>query len=123
MRKISIQAILFTAILIFGSSEANAQVKREFIGKWTFETPSAPDGYTMGFIDIKKDSVIMEFTGNSTDYPSNWVKFRNDSLIYESDINGTTVRASLKIVDGKTISGEAVWSDGQTAMTLKKKNE
>jgi hypothetical protein len=123
MKRIFIQVILFTAILIFSSLNSNAQVKHEYLGKWNFETPSAPEGYTMGMIDLKKDTVIMEFSGNSTSYKSDWVKVRNDSIIYESDINGTSVRFSLKIVDTKTISGEAVWSDGQTAINLKKKNE
>jgi len=123
MKKIYIQAILLAAILIIGSFNANAQIKQQCLGKWTFETPSAPEGYTMGIIDLKKDSVIMEFTGNPSHYPSTWIKVRNDSLIYESDINGTLVRFSLKIIDNKTVSGEAVWSEGQTAMNLKKKEE
>ncbi len=65
----------------------------------------------------------MTFTKATSRYPSNWIKVRNDSIIYESNIDGTIVLVSLKIIDKQKIAGNAVWSDGTTSMNLIKKED
>ncbi len=117
------QLFLLVPIFLFGSLSSNAQVKTVSVGSWSFEAPDAPEGFTYGVLDLKKDSAFMTFTNGTSRYPSSWIKVRNDSIIYESDINGTTVRFSLKIIDKQKIAGNAVWSDGETSMSLIKKEE
>lgn len=117
----------FFLIVIFllccGSSISNAQIKESTIGKWSFQAPTAPEGYTWGIITLKKDSSFMQFTSGNYKYPSNWLKAKNDSIIYESYIDGTTVLFSLKINDASKVTGKAVWVDGETDMILTKKED
>lgn len=103
------------------SISSNAQVRKSFMGKWSFEAPEAPDGYTYGVIEIKKDTVNTSFGNESYSFHSLWVKANNDSLIYNSVVDGTDVIFSLKIENESNINGNAVWSDGETRMILKKK--
>lgn len=104
-----------------GTLTLNAQNKPLQPGTYSFEAPTAPEVYTWGVIEFKKDTVLMKFTGSDFKIPSNWVKSKGDSIYYESDIDGTIVLFSLKVVDKENINGNAVWSDGQTVMILKRK--
>jgi hypothetical protein len=123
MKRKIIQLSLVIVILLSGSLLTNAQIKPLYIGNWKFEATTAPEGFTFGTIDFKKDSVFMAFTDANYKYPSNWIKVKGDSIIYEADINETIVLFSLKIIDKKKISGNAVWNDGETIMTLTKKED
>lgn len=123
MNKKLFQLILLVPIFLFGSLSSQAQVKKAPVGSWSFEAPDAPDGYTSGILDLKKDSAIMTFTNGNVRYLSNWIKVRNDSIIYQSNIDGTIVLCSLKIIDNQKIAGKAVWDEGETLMNLTKKEE
>jgi len=114
---------LFVIFFLSGSLCLNAQVNKSYQGKWNFETPAAPEGYTSGIVTMKKDSSYMQFDGGYYIYPSSWVKAKSDSIIYESNIDGEIVLFSLKIKDKTNITGDAVWSSGQTVMILTKKEE
>ena len=123
MKSKILQLVLIMSFLLIGSLSTNAQTKLAFFGNWSFDAPSAPDGYTYGIIEIKKDTVNISFTDLQFKYPSTWVKIKNDSLTYAAYIDGTDVLFSLKIENETNIKGNAVWSDGQTQMILKKKTE
>ena len=123
MKRKIFQLILLVPIFLFASLTSNAQVKQAPAGSWSFESPDAPEGYTYGILDLKKDSAFMTFTNGTSRYPSSWIKVRNDSIIYQTDINGTIVLCSLKIIDKQKITGKAVWSDGETSMNLTKKED
>ena len=109
------------AVLLIGSHSLKAQVKNVFTGNWSFDAPSAPGGYTKGFMEVKKDSVLTSFPDMSFKYPSMWVKVKNDSLIYEVNIDGEEVLFSLKTDDKTKITGNAVWSSGETIIYASKK--
>lgn len=94
-------------------------IEETFTGKWKFEAPDAPEGSTEGEIEIKPDVVIMRFDG-SVEFPSNWVKFRNDSIIYQTVFDAATVVFSVKIVDKNNMSGKAVWEEGETPFVMTK---
>jgi len=122
--KCKIIQISFLAVAIFLiSHSANAQIKETYLGNWKFEAPTAPDGFTYGTIILKKDSVLTTFTDGDYRFPSNWIIVRTDSVMYESDIDGTTVLFSLKIVDKLNIKGNAVWSGGETLMIVTRKED
>jgi len=68
---------------------------------------------------LKQDSAIMTFDGYEK-FPSSWVKVKNDSIIYEVDFGDTNVVFSLKVIDDNTMSGKAVWDEGETPILLTK---
>lgn len=99
MKSKNLLFVLFAMFLLSGSLCLNAQVNKSYQGKWNFETPTAPEGYTSGIVTMKKDSSYMRFTGGYYTYPSSWLKPKSDSIIYESNIDGEIVLFSLKIKD------------------------
>jgi len=115
--------LLIMSLLLFGSLSAKAQIKSTYLGSWSFSAPTAPEGYTYGIIEIKKDSVTTFFTGLNYKVPSIWIKFKNDSITYKSLVDDAEVLFSLKIENQTSIKGDAVWDDGQTQMILKKKTD
>ncbi len=115
--------LLIMPLLLFGSLPAKAQIKTTYLGNWSFSAPTAPEGYTYGTIEIKKDSVTTFFTGLNYKVPSIWVKVKNDSITYKSLVDDAEVLFSLKIENQTSIKGDAVWADGQTQMILKKKTD
>ncbi|NTU95388.1 MAG: hypothetical protein HGA52_04985 [Bacteroidales bacterium] len=115
--------LIIIFILMTGSFSANAQIKKACIGKWSFDAPGAPDGYTYGLIEISKDSVKTSFTTSNFKFPSIWVKAKNDSVTYKASIDGTDVIFSLKLENETSIKGNAVWYEGETLMILRKKED
>ncbi len=96
-----------------------SMIEETYTGKWKFEAPDAPEGSTKGDIEIKPDRVIMTFD-ETIDFPSNWIKFRNDSIIYQTVFEAATVIFSLKIINKNMMTGKAVWEDGETEFFLTK---
>jgi hypothetical protein len=123
MKSKTLQFIITGIILFLFIQPGTAQIKKDFTGNWTFEAPSAPDGYTLGLISFKKDSAIMSFAGANYTFPASWVKAEGDSLKFETYIDGTTVLTLLKLSDEKKLTGKAVWEGGETQMILTKKEE
>jgi hypothetical protein len=121
MKRKNLQLLLLGLFLFIGSLPIKAQEKESYLGDWSFEAPTAPDGYTWGIITFKKDSSFIQFTDGNYKCHSNWFKVKSDSIIYESYIDGTTVLFSLKLVDKTKVTGNAVWIDGETHMILTKK--
>jgi hypothetical protein len=121
MKSKVLQLTLLISFLLTGLLSTNGQTKKSYIGNWSFEAPNAPEGYTYGIIEIKKDTILTSFTELKYRVPSIWIKFKNDSITYKSFVDDTDVLFSLKIVDEANIKGNAVWSDGETQMILHKK--
>lgn len=113
--------LLLSSIFIFSISLLlEAQVHDSYTGNWKFEAPDAPEGSTTGNIVIKINTIVMTFD-DMQEYPSSWIKFRNDSLIYETAFDLATVVFSLKIVNKSTMTGKAVWEGGESEVTLTKR--
>jgi hypothetical protein len=123
MKNKILQLLLIISVSFIGSLSTNAQVKVAYLGNWSFIAPTAPDGYTFGIIEIKKDSVNTSFTELKYKVPSIWIKVENDSITYKAIVDDTDVLFSLKIENEANIKGNAVWSDGETQMILKKKKD
>jgi hypothetical protein len=117
-------AFLITFPLINAQQNARAnetsQIKEIYTGDWKFEAPNAPEGSQKGNVVIKTDAVVMSFD-EFMQFPSEWLKVRNDSIIYEVAFDDTTVRFSLKVNDTNKMTGKAVWDDGETPVILTKK--
>jgi len=114
---------LFIMFFLSGTLSLNAQVKKTYQGKWNFEAPTAPEGYNSGTITFKADSSIMEFTYGYYPYYSSRLRVKSDSIIYTTNVDGEIVLFSLKIKGKSYITGDAVWSTGQSEMILTKKEE
>jgi hypothetical protein len=121
MKSKILQLLLIISVSLIGSLSTNAQVKVAYLGNWSFVAPTAPDSYTYGIIEIKKDSINTSFTESKYKFPSIWIKVKNDSITYKTFIDGTDVLFSLKVET--SIKGNAVWIDGETQMILKKKTD
>jgi hypothetical protein len=113
--------LMLGMLFLTGSLPIKAQETNSYLGNWSFEAPTAPEGYTQGIITFKKDSSFMTFTDGNYKYPSDWLTVKNDSVKYQSDIDGTTVLFSLKIIEKNKLKGNATWSSGETIMILTKK--
>lgn len=94
-------------------------IEEAYTGKWKFLAPDAPAGSTEGDIQIRPDAVIMTFE-NVIDFPSTWIKFRNDSIIYKTEFDAAVVVFSVKIIDKNNMEGKAVWEDGETTFIMTK---
>jgi hypothetical protein len=111
--------LVVTGFLVLVSLITFAQIQKTYTGDWKFEAPDSPEGSTFGIVTLKQDSAIMTFDGYEK-FPSSWVKVKNDSIIYEVDFGDTEVVFSLKIIDDYTMSGKAVWDEGETPILLTK---
>jgi len=111
--------VLAVILLLSVSFIPGVQINDNYTGKWKFEAPDAPEGSTSGNILIKTNIVVMSFD-DFEEFPSSWVRFRNDSIIYETSFDLATVLFSLRVVDKNNMKGKAVWKDGETEITLKK---
>lgn len=102
----------------------NNQVKNNPVGTWKFEAPYAPEGYTSGTIVVglteKKPTANMSFTGSDNKLPGDNVKFMNDSVFFSIYLQGQDVKVFLKMENESTMSGKAVYTEGEVPLTLTK---
>ena len=99
----------------------NAQSISDFIGSWDFNAPTTDYGYEKGIMEIKKESVVTTFTGNSYKYPSDWIKYESDTLKYNMDVDGAYVKCFLTVGDASNLIGYAEWDMGETTLILTRK--
>ena len=120
--------ILILVTLACINLSAQKSIKYSPGGKWEFEAPTAPEGYTAGFVDIKiangKDSVTMSFTGKDYKYPAEDIKFEKDSLQFFVSVDGTDVTFKSRFEQLDTMSGVALTNGGAVPFLLiRQKNE
>jgi hypothetical protein len=108
--------ILILVTLACINLSAQKSIKYNPGGKWEFEAPTAPEGYTAGFVDIiianGKDSVTMSFTGKDYKYPAEDIKFEKDSLQFFVSVDGTDVTFKSRFEQLDTMSGVALTNGG-----------
>jgi len=117
-------AILFFLIVVCISVSAQGgSSAKEPAGKWKFDAPYAPEGFTTGVVDIKfaeeKYSVTLLFSSN-TEYvfPCDKVKFTNDTLTFNLYLDTEDIAFTLKFDEADKMSGKAVHSGGEVPLTL-----
>lgn len=113
---------LFALGIISVVSAQNTKVANNPVGKWQFEAPYAPEGFTSGTVEIgyteAKYSAIMVFTGNDYKLPGEQVKFENEVLKFVIYVEGTDVTVTLKFDSASKMSGKAVYSEGEVPLTM-----
>ncbi|MFN8240919.1 MAG: hypothetical protein U0X39_09225 [Bacteroidales bacterium] len=115
--------LLFAAILGLSATGQSVSEKKSPIGKWTFDAPSAPEGFTTGTIEVAmKDSkftVMMAFTSNSEyKLPGENVKFENETLAFGIYMQGEEITINLKMEELDKMNGRAVYSGGEVMLML-----
>jgi len=121
MKRITV--ILIMVLTLASTIKAQKEkVTYEHKGKWLFEAPYAPEGFTSGAIEIgsveKKLTAVISFTGNDSKMPLENVKFENDSLTCGINIDGAIIAITLKFEEADKMSGKAAAPDGEIPLTL-----
>jgi hypothetical protein len=111
-------SFLLLIVFIWGSQVSYAQKKKYLIGNWSCYTPDAPAGFQDAILRITNDSVFTSFNGESYSYPSRFMKFENDTLTFE--VTGIDALCTHTFENKTKLTGEAVWSSGQSKQTLTK---
>jgi hypothetical protein len=123
MRKITtvFMLLLFSASIISAQSSAD---KKSPLGKWKFEAPYAPEGYTSGIIDVSfaenKYSTAISFTGSDYIIPGDKTKIENDTVSFVVIVEGNEVAVTLKAENNAKMTGKAIYSEGEIPLTLTK---
>lgn len=123
MRKIFtlIMVLLFSLPII---SAQSSKSKTDPIGRWKFEAPYAPEGFTTGIIEVsfaeEKYSTAISFAGSDFVIPGDKTKVENDTVSFVVLIEGQEVAVGLKAESDAKMSGKAVYSEGEIPLTLTK---
>lgn len=100
----------------------NVKVKSTSVGTWKFEAPYAPEPYSAGTIVVglaeKKHTANMSFEGSEYKIPGENVKAANDSVLFSVYLEGQDIQVMLKMVNDTTMTGKAVYSEGEVPLTL-----
>jgi hypothetical protein len=123
MKKIILFSLLILFCLPVITSAQDNKSTKDPVGKWIYEGPAAPEGYTSGKLEFsvadKKYNAIWTFIGNEENkYSSENIKFRNDSLVFNVNVDGEDVAVALKIEENSKMTGKAIYSGGEVPMTL-----
>lgn len=125
-RIIAIMLIIVAGMSVLNAQQAKSKFKPE--GKWKFEAPAAPEGYTFGTMDVtfadKKYAAAMGLPGGG-DYklPAEQVKFENDELSFKLNIEGEEISISLKPQGNDKMTGKATYSGGDIPLTCDREKE
>lgn len=119
---------IFTLIIISFLSviSASGQIlnKNQSAGTWKFDAPYAPEGYSSGTITIgsaeKKDTATMSFGTGEYKLGGENVKLASDSILFSIFLEGQSIKVMIKVDSDTSMSGKAVYSEGEVPLTLSK---
>jgi hypothetical protein len=119
--------IILFLLLLSGISFVSAQTVKESnnpVGKWKFEAPYAPEGYTSGIIEFSfsenKYAAAISFTGSDYIIPGDKTKVEKDSVTFNVLVEGNEVVINLKPESDVKMTGKAVYFEGEIPLTLTK---
>jgi len=123
MKKLVVITVLLSSF-IFSIQAQNQKARYEPAGKWKFEAPYAPEGYTSGIMEFSKAEGkyqgTVSFTGSDYKIPLDKVIVRNDSILVNLYVEGADVPIKLKMIDQEKITGIALSPDGNIPLTATK---
>jgi len=117
---------LFLLLLLSASviSAQDSKTQKSPVGKWKFDAPYAPEGYTSGTIDIafaeNKYSSSISFTGSDYKIPGDQTKVEKENVTFVVMVEGNEVAISLTAENDIKMTGKAVYSEGEIPLTLTK---
>ena len=115
--------LLFLAAVCMSLSGQASSSAKDPVGKWKFDAPYAPEGFTTGTVEIKfaeeKYSVTLMFSSNA-EYilPCDKVKFEKETLTFNLYLDTEDIAFTLKFDEADKMSGKAVHSGGEVPLTL-----
>ena len=115
---------LFLLLLLSASvvSAQDSKGQKSPVGKWKFDAPYAPEGYTSGTIDIafaeNKYSSSISFTGSDYKIPGDQTKVEKENVTFVVMVEGNEVAISLTAENDIKMTGKAVYSEGEIPLTL-----
>lgn len=120
-RILTFMLILFLSAIAVSGQSIN---KNNPVGTWKFAAPYAPEGYNTGIIVVgfedQKHTTTMSFTGSEFKYQGENVKALNDSVLFSIYLQGEDVKVMLKIESDTSMTGKAVYSQGEVPLALSK---
>lgn len=112
---------LITGSIISAQSPAG---KNNPVGKWKFEAPYAPEGFTTGTIEFsladERYSTSIIFTGSSYKIPGEKTTVEKDTVRFTVYVEGTEVAINLVPESNTKMTGKAVYFEGEIPLTLTK---
>jgi hypothetical protein len=121
MKKIVLNLIIIGTVSFVMALKMDAQINGTFIGNWNFECLLAPAGFNEGLIEIQTDSVFAMSSDMKYRVSSSWIKMKNDTLIFNVDINGEMVLCRLLAVGDNKLTGTAGSMEDESPLILTKK--
>jgi hypothetical protein len=120
MRKLILLSVLFLLTVPFISAQSTGD--KNALGKWNFEAPYAPEGYTTGIIEFSlaedKYSSSITFTGSSYIIPGEKTTIEKDAVEFIVFVEGNEVKINLKSENNDKMTGKAVYFEGEIPLTL-----
>ncbi|HOW09808.1 MAG TPA: hypothetical protein PLX08_08395 [Bacteroidales bacterium] len=114
-------SVLFLFLSVALSAQNTAK-KDTALGRWKFEAPYAPEGFTTGTIEFtfadNRHSSSISFTGNDYKIPGDKTKIEKDTVTFSVVVEGNEVAVTLKIESDSKMTGKAVTYDGEIPLTL-----
>jgi hypothetical protein len=119
------QIILCSVAVLLCISAVTAQnpkTKDNPVGKWKFEAPFAPEGFTTGIIEVNiaenKYSTAISFPFSDYKILGENVRVENDNLAFNVYIEGGDISITLKMESPVKMTGKAVHAEGEIPLTL-----
>lgn len=123
MRKLVTFSIALIIVTLSVSGQANSG-KPDFIGKWKYEAPYAPEGYASGIVEFcmagDKYTATISFTGSDYKVPGERTEVETGRVSFNVNVEGERVEVFLKSESSIKLSGKAVYSQGEIPLTLTK---
>lgn len=121
MRKLtSLFLLLLLSVSVISAQDSKAP--KSPAGKWKFEAPNAPEGYTSGIIEIafaeNNYSTTISFTGSDYKIPGDKTKVEKQNITFVVFVEGNEVSISLTAENDIKMTGKAVYSEGEIPLTL-----
>jgi hypothetical protein len=117
---ITLLMLAFCAVFtVTGQTGSKSQVHT---GKWKFEAPYAPEGFTSGTIDVKfadeKYTTSISFPASGYSLTGDKAKVEKDTLVFTDYVEGQEVVVHLKADSDQKMTGKAVYFEGEIPLTL-----
>jgi hypothetical protein len=101
--------------------------RKKPVGRWKFEAPYAPEAYNTGTFDVgyvkRKYSATLMFKSGETRLTGENVKFKNDSLTFNVNVQGEYVSFIIKYESETKMTGKAAASSQEIPFILTKEKK
>ncbi len=123
MKRTILVIFAISLLSIITASAQNSAAKNDPVGKWKFEAPYAPEGFTSGIIEVgfaeNKYSATISF-GSEYKIQGEKVTFKNDTVNFNVFIEGSDIAIKLKMDNSTKMNGKASYSEGEIPIALTK---